>query len=217
MLYIATWFWGTKYDQSYVAKLRAGVERHLKRYHFWMVIEPEPEYFHLTTVPGCLIRLRMFDPEWQARVGIGPNDQLVCMDLDTIVTGSLDRLFNRPEPFVILQGANSQNPCPYNGSLMMLRGGAHPEVWHDFTPEALADVPVHEFVDDQGWLAHKVPGAAGWRAGAESGVFAFQKPGWPKMADKEALPGGASLVVFPGWRDPSKFTHLPWVKKHWTV
>jgi hypothetical protein len=154
----------------------------------------------------------MFSPEWQYMNGM--DDRLVCIDLDVVVTGELDPLFDRPESFLILQGANAANPCPFNGSLMMLRPGVHPEVWSDFTVDVAAKVPFYEFPDDQGWLWHKVPDAAGWKAGPSSGVYAFQKPGWPKGND---LPTDARLVVFPGWRSPEKFFHVPWIKKHWAA
>ncbi len=221
MLTVCTWLWGNKYSKADVAKLAAGFRRNLNiPFRFLLItddfgkapegIEPwairDPE---LTKVRGCFARLRMFDPDWMPWHDI---DRLVCVDLDVVVTGQLDPVFNRQEPFVILGGANAINPCPFNGSLMMLRVGAHPEVWRDFSLKAAAKAPFHEFPDDQGWLWHKVPKAAIWQAGAESGVYAFQKPGWP---DGDALPDDARLVVFPGWRDPSKFAHLDWVKEHW--
>jgi hypothetical protein len=83
-------------------------------------------------------------------------------------------------------------------------------VWSDFSLEAAEDVPYFEFPDDQAWLEAKMPDAGA--IGPEEGAYAFCKPGWPKG---EALPGDAKLVAFPGWRDPSKFTHLPWVRNHW--
>lgn len=211
-LTICAWLWGNKYGPEYIARLGAGIHRHLRADHRFIVVRPELSDYHLTEIPGCFARLRMFDPAWQRAHGIGTGDRLVCVDLDVIVTGELDPLFDRPEPFVILQGANAANPCPYNGSLIMLRGHAHPEVWGDFSLERANWIPKYEFPDDQGWLAVKVPGAAGWKAGTESGVYAFKKPGWPKGDD---LPADARLVAFPGKRDPSQVTHLPWVKEHW--
>lgn len=222
MLVISTWLWGTeKYGVDDVAKLAAGVRRHLKQPHRFVCFSERhfrmdgvacgiiPDLW-LTKMKGCYARLRVFDPAWQeARF----DDRLVTIDLDTVITGELDPLFDRPEPFVILQGANAANPCPFNGSLQLLRAGAHPEVWADFSIEAARAAPFYEFPDDQGWIAHKVPGAAGWKAGSESGVYAFCKPGWPP--NTHDLPADARMVVFPGWRDPSKFTHLPWVKEHW--
>jgi len=214
MLTICTWLWGEKYGREYVDRLFAGVKRHLNQPCRFLLARPDldgPDA-ELIKAPGCFVRLRMFDPAWQKSMGV--KDRLACLDLDAIITGPLDTLFDRPEPFLILQGANAANPCPYNGSLMMLRAGAHPEAWSDFTLAAAGHVPFYEFPDDQGWLAHKIPNAAGWNAGRESGVYAFEKPGWPP-GKGNALPWGARMVCFPGWRDPSKFAHLDWVQEHW--
>ncbi len=169
----------------------------------------------LTKIKGCFARLRMFDPLYQENIEIVAHskiDRIVCMDLDTVITGPLDPLFDRDETFLILQGANAANPCPFNGSLMMLRAGHHSEVWSDFSLEKARAVPFYEFPDDQGWIHHMLPNAAGWKVGAESGVYAFQKPGWPKGDD---LPADARMVVFPGWRSPEKFKHLKWIKENW--
>lgn len=208
-LSICTWHWGKKYSRDYVEKLRASVARNMKQEYKFCVFSPQAEDEYLTKIPGCFARLRMFDPEWQQQHNL--EGRIVCMDLDAVVTGQLDSLFDRPESFVILHGGNSENPCPYNGSLWMLRAGKRPDVWHDFSLKRAGLVPNHEFPDDQGWFAHKIPDAAGWKVG-EDGVYCFQKPGWPKG---DALPKGARLVAFPGWRDPSKFDHLDWIKDNW--
>lgn len=213
MLIVSTWLWGDKYTPDYLARLSTGVARHLAQPHDFRVFTPEPEDAHWTKVPGCLARMRAFDPAWQARQGLAAGDRLVCLDLDLVVTGPLDALFDRPEPFVILQGANASNPCPYNGSVWMLRPGYRPDVWADLNPQSLKASPRFEFFDDQGWLEHKIMAAAAWNAGAGSGIYAFQKPGWP--VGSLALPADARIVAFPGHRDPSQFTHLDWVKTHW--
>lgn len=223
MLHICTFAWGKKYSQDHAARLISGVRRHLQEAHRFLLLTEWRMHLdgvafapilnmELTAIPGCFARLRLFDPMWQASVGIKNGDRVVCMDLDSIVTGSLDPLFCRPENFLILTGANAVNPCPYNGSIWMLRAGYRPDVWRDFSLEEAAKVPFYAFPDDQAWFAQKLPGVTGWKAGSASGVYAFQKPGWPSG---EALPSDARIVVFPGWRDPSRYTHLPWVKEHW--
>lgn len=227
LLTVCTWLWGDKYGAEDVKKLAAGVRRHLRQPHRFLLFStlyskyfgegvelfgicPEDQY--LLDIKGCFARLRMFDPGWQWSYEI--DDRLVCMDLDTVITGPLDPLFGRPEPFVILRGANSANPNPLNGSLMMIRAGAHQEVWSDFSIEKASKTKFYEFPDDQGWIWDKIPYAAGWKVGSESGVYAFGKPGWPSGRE---LPRDARMVVFPGWRSPQQFRHLPWVKQNWAA
>lgn len=218
-LTICTWLWGDKYSIADVNKLVAGIKRHLKQpYRFLLITDQPNDVYECLPIHdpellnGCFARLRMFDIEWQQKNNI--TGRLACMDLDTVITGPLDELFDRDESFSILQGANSSNPCPYNGSIFMLKAGAHSDVWSDFSIEAAAEVPFYEFPDDQGWLAHKIPSAGGWQVGSGTGIYAFGKPGWPKG---ETLPMGARIVVFPGWRSPEKFKHLPWVRENWNA
>lgn len=230
MLTVVTYLWGTKYGAADVAKLAAGLDRHLDEPYRFAIVTDEgiqlneaaecgaalwsipAEDRHLTKIKGCFARLRLFDPGWLFGYGVHDNDRVVCIDLDVVITGKLYPLFYRPESFMILQGANAANPCPYNGSVWMLRAGYRPDVWSDFSIVAAAKVPHYEFPDDQAWLAHKLPNAPGWKSGCQSGIYAFQKPGWPKG---EALPNDARIVVFPGWREPAKFAHLSWVKENW--
>ncbi|HWV44117.1 hypothetical protein [Pseudorhodoplanes sp.] len=218
MLTVLTWWWGQKYGPEYVYRLKAGLERHLKQPHrFLCVTDRELEGVETTPIkdpgltkhPGCIVRLRIFDEVWQR--DIGATDRIVCMDLDSIVTGPLDPLFDREEPFIILQGVNSPtHPCPYNGSIFMLRAGYRPDVWDDFTLEKLDRIPRLEFPDDQGWMHAMIPDAAAYRSA--DGVYAFQKLGWP---GGDVPPLDARLVAFPGRRDPAQFTHLKWVREHW--
>lgn len=208
MLTVVTHHWGNKYGPEYVARLQSGVARHLKQDHRFLVATPvlgdEP------LLPGCMVRLKMFDPAWQKDNGI--EGRLISMDLDSIVTGPLDDLFEGAEPFKILLGANASNPCRMNGSIWYVDAGFRPDVWTDFSLEAAAKAPHFAFPDDQSWMDFKMPDAAGWQVGAASGIYAFAKPGWPKG---DALPKDARIVAFPGWRDPSKFVHLSWVKANW--
>lgn len=212
-LKICTWLWGDKYSHDYVRKWKDGVRRHVSQPHEIVIFCPDPSTEYLTKIQGCFCRLKMFDRKWQRENGISLDDRLVCTDLDVVFTGPLDPLFERSEPFVILGGANAKNPCPFNGSIMMLRGGHNQEIWSSFSLEAARKAPYYEFPDDQGWLWHKLPNAATWQVGQTSGIYSFQKRGWP---GDDNLPAGARMVVFPGWRDPSKFTRIDWVKEHWT-
>lgn len=207
-LIVATFSWGTKYGPEYPARLLRAVNEHLRTDHDFRLFRRDKD--PLTEVPGCFARLRLFDPLWCEAAGLKPGDRVLVLDLDLIVTGDIAPLFEGPEPFRILQGCNSSNPCPMNGSVWRLDIGHRPDVWTDFSLEAAAKVPHDKFPDDQAWFAHKMPDAG--KFGPEDGVYAMHKPGWPRG---EALPKNARIVAFPGWRDPSGFAHLGWVKQHW--
>ena len=217
---VSTWHWGEKYPVDHVRRLAEAVRRNLKQPHRFLCITNKalPKHWGVETTPipnlellrepGCVVRLRMFDEKWQKSVNL--EDRLLNLDLDLVVTGGLDNLVSTEDGFSILQHVNTTNPCPFNGSVMMLRAGYRPDVWGDYSVTANRNVPWHAFPDDQGWLHHKLPFAREWTG--EDGVYAFRKRGWPSG---DALPAGAVLVAFPGWRDPSKFEKIAWVRENW--
>ncbi len=223
-MYVVTWLWGDRYGVEEVAKLAAGFRRNLKRPHrfvcfsdreFWargVEVRKFEDKLGLTKIKGCFTRLQMFDSEFQAHNFLFV-DQVVCVDLDTIATGKCDSVFDRKEDFVILSGGNASNPCPFNGALLSFRPGTNHQLWDDFSLDRIKDIPKYEFPDDQGWYAQQLPNAATWKAGPNSNVYVFGKPGWPKGS--EDLPNGARLVTFVGAKEPKKFTHLSWVRENW--
>jgi len=221
MLTVLTWLWGTKYPFSHVEKLRAGVARHLKQPHRFVCVTnndipgdriPIEDVGLLAFRDGCYARLRQFDPAWQERHGI---ERLVCLDLDVVVTGELDPLFDWPDPFMILHGGH-YNPCPFNGSVMMVARGARSEIWTTFDldlAEKIATADGQWRGTDQTWIAHCAPDAPGWTHW--DGIYALRKPGW--TGNDQDLPADARLVAFPGAKDPSRLDGLWWVKKHWVI
>lgn len=232
-LNIITWMWGTKYDLRDVIRLRDKVREHLNTEHkFYLFTDNEAlvrtqEQLLQLRAPlnpnvetrliddldlcerSCFCRLRMFDREWQRKHNL--HGTIVSLDLDIIITRTLDPLFTTISSFKILKGANAANPCPFNASVMLLQTGWHNEVWAEFSKEKAAKIPFYEFPDDQGWIWHKLPKADGWQVGSASGIYAFQKPGWPKGV---ALPSEARIVAFIGWRKPERFKNVPWIKQY---
>jgi hypothetical protein len=224
-LVVTTWIWGGAYDESYVQRLARAIRRNLPEPHRFLCITDKPRPLpgieqapipdsELTIMKGCFARIRLFETDWQRRLGIKEGSRILNLDLDLIVTGPIGGLLRRDDDFTILQGVNASNPCPYNGSVWMLRAGARRDVWDDFSLDNYIKlgVPFDSYPDDQGWFAYKMPDAGAFRP--SDGVYAFQKPGWPSGV---ALPHDAKIVAFPGWRDPAKFQHVPWIKEHWRL
>lgn len=217
------WTWGYKYGAVDVVRLRNAIRKHTRLPHRFCVfvdrdrpdIPMDIERHQIVDLNlldrSCFCRLRMFDPKWQAHHKL---QRFVSLDLDLVITGEIDPLFAREESFVILQKVNKVNPNPFNASVMMLEAGHHSNVWSDFSIENAKRVPFHEFPDDQGWIWSKIPDAAGWNAGKESGIYGFQKPGWP---DGFELPSDARIVAFIGKRKPQRYKDLKWIRQHWTA
>jgi hypothetical protein len=226
VLFVCSWLWGTKWPGVYADRLFAGVARNVKQDYrsvlisdqtvrrgvdtFCRIAEEDRKYLDR---PGCLVRMRMFDAEWQKSIGAVKGDRIVCIDVDSVIIGGLDFLFDRYHEFIIMQGYNQTNPCPFNGSLWMFRAGEHHDVWDDFSLDAHEryGVPVHSIADDQGWLHYKFPDAAAWTT--RDGVYAFKKIGWGEKG-RRRLPLNARFVAFPG-RDPAKYPELYWLNQYW--
>lgn len=222
-LFVCSWLWGTKWGSFYADRLFAGLDRNLTQPFRSVLITDQPinggadivcpiedEDLALLQHPGCLVRMRMFDRAWQERIGAGAGDRIVNIDVDSVITGNVDSLFDRDGEFTIMQGFNTTNPNPYNGSLWMFRAGERHDVWEDFSYDAVSKLPFHSIPDDQQWLRHKFPDAAAWTT--EDGVYAFKKRGWNEGRRK--LPDNARIVAFPG-RDPAKYPDVRWIKQHW--
>ena len=226
MLHIVTWLWGDKWPAFYAERLFAGIRRNLKQ-PAQLILMTDDEFLVCAEadlvlsidhaddkylgLPGCLVRMRMFDAEWQKRIGAEIGDRIVNIDIDCVTTGPIDHLFDSEDEFTIMQGFNSTNPCPFNGSLWKFRAGERHDVWDDFGPEAhhRFNVPIHAIPDDQGWLHFKFPKAKAYTP--QNGVYCFKKKTW---TTGKVLPEGACVVAFPG-RDPAKYQELDWVKANW--
>lgn len=154
------------------------------------IIEP-PRQFENWRIPSwpehrpqCLRRLTMFAPDAASIFG----ERFVCMDLDCVIADSLDPLFDVPDDFRIFRGTARSRP--YNGSMMLIRAGARPQVFNDLTIEGATEAG-HRFVgSDQAWISRVLgPAEATW--GHEHGVVAHL---WTARAHFQTF----RVMFFPG-------------------
>jgi hypothetical protein len=159
--------------------------------------------------PSCYRRLRVFDPAIAEQLG----PRFVCVDLDTVITGNLAPLWDRPEEFVIWGETDPRSW--YNGSMFLLSAGARPQVFRAFDPKTSPQraKAAGKFGSDQGWISYCLgPGEPTWSR--KDGVYSYRvhlKPNGGR------LPAGARMVMFHGHVDPwsKESQQLPWVKEHW--
>jgi hypothetical protein len=228
MLTVLTWLWKqpqgrTTYTTHHVAIWADMVSRHLSMPHRLACvttetdlppnvgrIEPPGEFEDVQPKwgprkPNCYRRLAMFRKDAAKIFG----KRFVCMDLDCVIGGPLDPLFDRPEDLVLLKGTMPGRP--YNGSMMLIRAGCRPKVYEDFD-QAGADASGEAFVgSDQAWLAHKL----GWVEATWSeadGVSIFGR-GWNNKIKPRAL-------FFPGKVKPwavAPYNIYPFVTNNYRI
>jgi hypothetical protein len=158
--------------------------------------------------PNCFRRLAMFRRDAAKIFG----KRFVCMDLDCVVGGPLDPLFDRKEDLVLFKG--TADTRPYNGSMMLIKAGCRPHVYEDFN-QAGADISGTEFVgSDQAWLAHKL----GWNETTwdeADGVYWYGKRYLRER--KRVTP---RLLFFPGkvkpW-DLARFRVDPFITSNYSI
>ncbi len=150
--------------------------------------------------PSCYRRLRAFHPDIAATLG----DRFVSLDLDTVITGDVRPLWDRPEDFIAWGETNPKSY--YNGSMFELRAGARPQVWTLFDPKRspAAAKAAGNFGSDQGWLSHCLgKGEPTWTT--QDGVYSYNV----HLRNKTTtLPANARIVMFHGGTDP-------WVREHY--
>lgn len=190
-LRVMTWLWRqpggrTAYQPWHVNVWAAMVRRHLTMPHTLAVVTDVPgDYGDIDVIapprdfedvriptwgermPQCLRRLAMFRPDAADVFGAA---RFVSMDLDCVISGALDPLFDRQEDAVFYRGTAAARP--YNGSMTMLRAGCRAQVYAEFTPER-AVVAGREYLgSDQAWVSHVLgSGEAVWSA--RDGVHAW--------------------------------------------
>ena len=246
MLAVGCFKWSTPgyrstFNAAAVNTLRAMVARHLTLPHFFYCvtddaagIDPRVKIIPLwddyarvpnpssPVNPSCYRRLKIFSPQAGEIFGA---DRIVNMDLDVVITRSLNPLFDRPDDFV-MWGGQSVDPKAryssvpyswYNGSLMMMRVGSRPQVWNDFDPRTSPQLAHNAKCrgSDQGWIAYRLGrNESVW--GRQDGVYSFRNHVMAEYHGK--LPIDARFVAFHGRHDPwhkeiqAKFG---WVREHY--
>ena len=231
-LTILTWLWRQEggrasYLAEHVNVWADMVSRHLRRPHRIACVTDTPEgidgsveiiappgEFEGVSIPSwgkgkpqCFRRLVMFAPD--AADLFGP--RFVSMDLDCVIGGPLDPLFDRPEDFVIFNGTAPGRP--YNGSMMLIRAGSRPQVYTRFTPEGATAAGRRFAGSDQAWLSHCLgPGEATW--GPRDGVHFWRRFG----ARFPASDPNVRLLFFPGQPKPWEVVadgSSSWVAQHY--
>jgi hypothetical protein len=187
---------GTKY-QGYTEKLYSALKRNTTHdFSFECITEqrfPDP----------CWDKMQMF-----AEPNINDTDyfaQTVYIDVDTVITGNVDFLFEYTGRFAIVRNWYTGR---YAGGLMSIgRRFDARGLYEKFIGNARC-IAAHYL--DQDWLYEIYPNADFFQDLAPGKIKSFK-------ADNVAAqgPGDASIVMFHGQTLPHHLTQQEWVVEHW--
>ncbi len=234
MITFVCWKWRpasdyrSKFEGWHVDALARMVRRHYHAPHRFVCVTDDPsgitcpwvevyelwdDFSHIPNPssprnPSCYRRLKVF----ARNAGDWLGERIVSLDLDAVICGDITPLFRGREDFRIW-GTVSANPV--NGSLWMLRTGAHPEIWEDFDPDRSPRLAKRAgfYGSDQGWFAYKFgKDVPKWTK--RDGVFSFRND----IRMGGSLPGSARIVFFHGKHDPwhkdMQVRHA-WIREHY--
>ena len=176
---------GTKYSYDYVEKLERGLHRHTT-YDFDF---------------DCITRSKY--PGWWAKMELFPaKERTIYLDLDVIILGNIDFLFEYKGPFCIMKNFGGV----YNSSVMSIAPGFGEEMKKDFVAESSL-IMRYLYYGDQDYFEAKIPDADTWPVDK---VVSYKQNYCGEMG-----PQGASIVICHGEPKPPELLYLPWVKEAW--
>jgi len=201
----AVWY-GPKYPEHYVRRLRNMVRRNLLMPHEFRVLTDQPLAGISTVSPPCAW------PGWWQKLGLfapgvaqGRN---LYLDLDSVILAPLDPLVMRHADDALAMPRNwaqsGHDSC--QSSVMIWQGGAFPELFTGF--DAQRDQP--RLWGDQEWITERLgkPGEGVVTPIAHPAVVSY------KYHCRDGPPPGAVVATFHGEPKPANVEDA-WVKSHW--
>lgn len=195
---------------EYVANLAAGIDRHLTTKHNKVCFTDDPA----TVPPG--VRARMLPKGlsgwWNKlalfrRDGFAPGERVLYLDLDTVVTGSLDDIAAYSGRFAIMRDVF--RPDGMQSAIMAWEAGALGHIWETWER---AGRPQFNKLGDQSFIEQMQPEADRLQDLFPGQIVSFKKDCRPIAG----IPPDARIVAFHGLPRPHEVEDR-WIRDHWTA
>jgi len=219
--------WGTLYGPEYVNRLYAAVRRQLSGPLRFVCLTDDDSGFRpeVETYPCPLIKI----PEpwcnagWRKVTLYQSSEQLfglegdwLFLDLDVVITGSLDPFFEHEpgRPFVVMQNWTQPGKLIGNTSVFRFRIGAHTYLYDRLLTDFLGFR--HRYRNSQTYVSREIRELRFW-PDLWCVLFKVQcVPLWPiRLWQAPVLPEEARVVAFPGCPNPAEAMLGQWPEKRW--
>ena len=224
--------WGNKYGPEYVNRLYQAVQRHTTRsFKFWCFTEnPQGLLPEIKTLAlSCTVDLE----SWWNKIflfsldnGVPVGEQILYVDLDTLVVGNIDHLFDAEQApdIVVLKDfykGIAKSAGNIGSGIMSWRHGQYKHIWENFVKDPAAAIQSVLPHGDQAWIESQISAWYHWQDLFPNAVVSF------KMHCQHGIPSDAKIICFHG--KPSipesvtfagrdwkwNLTPQPWVLEHW--
>jgi hypothetical protein len=201
VLTVCCFLWGDwPHAEMYVDRLRRGVARHLSLPHRFEVITAAPD------LPRNLRKMWLYAPE------NGLSGRVLCLDLDTVVIGSLDDIGGYVGQFCVLEDLWQPGLC--GGGVTAFEAGdpvLQERLWQPIV-DNLGEVMSVCGGAERHWFRAQMPDADFWQR-FYPGQIVDAKPKATRQII-EAVPGNGRLVCFHGRPRPHE-VERDWLTEHW--
>jgi hypothetical protein len=234
--------WGEEYSVEYANKLFSMVSRHTNRPLRFICFTEDRRGLHPEIAAHDLPHVELPSSHrtkpwrkialWQSYPG-GLEGDFLFLDLDVVVTGSIDPFFDyEPEAtYCVIENWTQLGSGLGNTSVFRLRAGAHTEVYDALTADPAATVS--KFRNSQTFASRTISRQVFWPPGWCVNFKRDLLPAWPLRFFKSApIPERARVVCFTGHPYPheardgvwprvwykyiSKYVRpTPWIAEHW--
>lgn len=146
----------------------------------------------------------------------GMDGDWLFLDLDVIITGSLDEFFDyHPEQsFIVMQNWTQPGQGIGNTSVFRFRVGRHPYIYNRLAPEFPSILS--QFNNEQIYISRTVSEMAYW---PDDWCVLFKTHCVPPMPARwwrmPSVPKGARVIAFPGDPNPHDAVRGNWPTKKW--
>lgn len=217
--------WGDLFSADYVNRLHAGVMRHVTRPTRFIVFTDDPTGLAPGIEPRPIPDIAL--PEqglrrgpwkklalWSDRLGL--EGDVLFLDLDLVLTGSIDALFDyRPGEFCILRNWTQKDDGVGNTSVMRFRAGSAPHLVDWFLADPIRNS--FKYTNEQtfvsrhsGMRMHFWPHM--WCPSFKHDLL----PPFPSRLWRDVpLPRNSRIVVFTGDPRPHEALAGSWPVRHW--
>jgi hypothetical protein len=204
--------WGRKYGPEYVNVLQRMVARHLSGPHRFVCFTDDPAGIRadidIQPMPSSALPNRPSTEAWRKitlfKPGLGLQGQVLFLDLDVAITGSLDPFFEHPGTFCIIHNWTHPDRRVGNSSVFRFEAGAHAHVFERFNADP--DWVVENFRNEQIYVSAQIDEAVGLTWWPAPWCRSFKKhcmgKGLLRMLKTPRLPEGCRILVFHGSPNP---------------